>query len=193
MLRTSRQSSLIVHTHCREKYFKVNPWSFAKSVCDPCSTKVSPLFSSEVAFRYFSTSFSRDDDTYASLPDWVQEVMPVDNIDMEFDTSPIVPKLIKNTLQKCSLSSSPGCDGITYRHLRKLPSTHRFLATLYSKLLSESQHPPPSWCVGKLSLSYKSGSANDPSNFHPIALTSTDVNGTFNHIYAINAILDNAK
>ena len=226
VLRTSRQSSLSVRTRRREKTLKANPWLFAKSVCDSHSTKVSPLFSSDVALHHFSSSFSWDNDTYVSFPDWVQEVISLDNVDEDFDMSPIVPKLIKCTLQKCSLSSSPGCDGITYHHLRKLPSTHHFLATLYSKLLFESQHPPPSWCVGKLSLIYKSGSANDPSNFRPIALTSvvgklfhkilahclesyllsndlinpsaqkgflSGVNGTFEHIYAINAIPDNAK
>ena len=106
------------------------------------------------------------------MPSWILEVMPIGSLGEDFDMLPIVPNLVKMTLQKCSPSSSPGCDEITYLHLRKLPLSHHFLATLYSKILMESQEPPPSWCRGKMSLIHKSGSTNDPANFHPIALTS---------------------
>ena len=73
--------------------------------------------------------------------------------------SPIVPKLVKATLKKCSLSSAPGSDGITYLHLRKLPSAHHF---------------------GIIDISSQKGFLSG-------------VNGTFEHIYASNSILDNAK
>ena len=97
--------------------------------------------------------------------------------------STMVQKLIQIILRKCSLSSSPGSDGITYLHLRKLPSTHHFLATLYSKILAHTQLPPTSWRMGKLTLIYKASPANNPTNFCPIALTSV-VGKLFHNITA---------
>ena len=212
--------------HQQEKSFRNNPWTFAKSVCEGSDARVAPQFSADSALNYFSATCSNHSSHYESLPSWISEVMPLEDPVEEFEMTPIVPKMIKKILQKCSPSSSPGSDGITYLHLRKLPSSHHFLATLYSKIIFESQMPPPSWCVGELALIYKSGSANDPANFRPIALTSvvgklfhkiiarrlesylilndiidtsvqkgflSGVNGTFEHIYTINSVLDNAK
>ena len=54
--------------------------------------------------------------------------------------SPIRPCEVKCALKKCSSSSAPGNDKITYFHLKKLPSCHLFLATLYSKILPFLPH-----------------------------------------------------
>ena len=90
----------------------------------------------------------------------------------EFDMSPICPREVKQVLKRCSLSSAPGPDGITYSHLKKLPSCHNFLATLYSKILLQSHSAPVSWCQGKTILSHKKGDTSLPKNFRPITLTS---------------------
>jgi len=170
-LKAARQASLKKSAHIQEKNFRDNPWSFAKTVCEVTSTKQGPQFSADSAFQHFSSTFSSGSG-YTSFPSWIHKVMPVGDLEEEFLMSSIVPKLVKNTLHKCSLSSSPGSDGITYLHLRKLPSTHHFLTTLYSKILAQTQLPPTSWYMGKLTLIYKAGAANDPTNFRPIALTS---------------------
>ncbi len=75
-------------------------------------------------------------------------------------------------LRKCSSRSSPGSDGITYHHLKKLPCTHHFLATLFSKILLGSKTSPACWCQAKSILLYKNGDSGIPGNFRPIALTS---------------------
>ena len=171
-LRAVRQTLRMKSARQQEKSFRNNPWTFAKSVCEGFDARVAPQFSADSALNYFSATCSNHSSHYESLPSWISEVMPLEDPVEEFDMTPIVPKMIKKILQKCSPSSSPGSDVITYLHLRKLPSSHHFLATLYSKIIFESQMPPPSWCVGKLALIYKSGSANDPANFRPTALTS---------------------
>ena len=89
-----------------------------------------------------------------------------------FDLKPITPGLVKRILKKCSSSSTPGPDKVTYSCLKKLPSTHKFLATLYSKILLQTQECPHTWCTANLSLMYKSGDPTVPANFRPIALTS---------------------
>ena len=123
-------------------------------------------------------------------------------------------------------TSAPGIDNITYFHLKKLPSCHLFLATLYSKILLHSHSAPQCWCQGKTILLYKKGDPTSPKNFRPITLTSVfgklfhrilsirlekftlinrlldpslqkgflyGVNGTMEHIFSIESLLDNAK
>ena len=59
----------------------------------------------------------------------------------------------------------------TYYHLHHLPSSQHVLATLFNKLL-EAKAAPSLWGSAQINLIYKAGNTNDPSNFHPIALTS---------------------
>ena len=81
--------------------------------------------------------------------------MPTPSIVEDFDESPITPSGIKAVLKKCSSSSTPDVDGISYAILKRLPSCHHYLATLFSKILLESNEAPPVWCSGKIILIYK--------------------------------------
>ena len=92
--------------------------------------------------------------------------MPISDIEYKFDLSLITPGIIKRTLQNCSTSSSPGRDRITYFHLRNLPCTHSFLATLFSKILLSL------WFQAEIIKIPKSGDPSQPSNYRPIALIS---------------------
>jgi len=67
----------------------------------------------------------------------------------------------------CPTSSSPGTDQITYLHLKNLPSTHCFLATLFSKILMESHKGPSLWFSAEIVLIPKVGDPSNPSNFRP--------------------------
>ena len=79
--------------------------------------------------------------------------------------------------------SSPGQDQITYFHLRNLPCTHHFLATLFTKILLTEQEPPSSWFSAEITLVHKGGDPSQPGNFHPIALSSV-IPKTFHKILA---------
>ena len=127
-----------------EKAFRSNPWHYAKKVCSDKSQKPCLHCSPECAFAYFAES-SREDRSYSSLPTWVSEVqhVPSDEDLLGFDLSPIIPGLVKKMLSKRPSSSAPGVDEITYRHLKMMPSTHHFLATLFSKFYSILKTPPP--------------------------------------------------
>ena len=98
--------------------------------------------------------------------------MPI-SVEDPFDCSPVLPRHVKAALKRCSSNSKPGANGISYYHLKNLPCTHLFLASLYSKVLLLSNAAPPSWCMGNIVLTDKDGPNSDPSNFRPIALTST--------------------
>ena len=132
---------------------------------------VPPNFSAEEAYSHFENVFSDRMVQYTEIPKWVVNYTPVITQDT-FDLTPITPGMVKKILQKCSSSSTPGPDKVTYSCLKKLPSTHKFLATLYSKILLKTQECPHIWCTANLSLIYKSGEPTAPANFRPIALTS---------------------
>ena len=68
---------------------------------------------------------------------------------VDFDLSAITPGIIRNVLKSRPSNSSLGDD---YHHLKKLPSAHYFLATLFSKILLEDQVAPESWCQAKIRL-----------------------------------------
>ena len=75
-------------------------------------------------------------------------------------------------LKRCRRNSAPGQDGIEYYHLKKLPSCHHFLATLYTKILLGSQKCPPARVSGKITLLRKGRDTSSPSNYQPIVLSS---------------------
>ena len=103
---------------------------------------------------------------------------------IEFDLSAITPGTIRNVLKSHPFNSSPGKDEITYHHLKKLPSAHHFLETLFSKILLEDHAAPESWCQAKTILISKNQDLSNPENFHPIALTSA-IGKIFNKILAL--------
>ena len=95
------------------------------------------------------------------------------SVEDPFDCTPALPRQVKAVLKTCFSNSKPGANGISYYHLKNLPCTHPLLASLYSKILLLNNAAPPSWCMGKIVPIHKAGSNSDPSNFSPIALTST--------------------
>ena len=211
----------------QEKAFRTNPWHFSKKVCNGKTNQEQPEFDANQALAHFQTAFAGDCH-YTHLPHWVEEVMPAPLVEevTPFDMSAITPGCIKRLLKKRPSNSSPGKDRISYHHLKKMPSTHHFLATLFSKILLKNPKAPKEWCSAKITLIQKGGDKSTPENFRPIALTSaigklfnkliatrlehylrrnglldtslqkgfvTDTNGTIEYIFAMSAIIQNAR
>ena len=140
-----------------------------------CSnTNLNPSFSELICFDYFRRLFDVCyGPPYNGLPAWVTDLFPnLSHLEFEFDMSLITQSIIRRALSKCSNSSSPGPDNITYFHLKNLPCTHLFLATLFSRIFT-SPFAPTTWCSGRILLFHKKGDNSVPENFRPIALTST--------------------
>ena len=185
-----------------------------------------PVFPKSACYNYFQSQCSCPSGAYQGLPEWIPQIMPTPDIEAGFDCSPITPCQVKSILRKCSSSSTPGPDSISYFHLWQLPSCHHFLATLYSKILQGKQPGPKSWYSGRIILIHKSGNPSLPSNFRPIALKScigkhfhriiarrlekfllanniidtsvqkgflSGVNGTMEHLFALNSLLENVR
>jgi len=122
------------------------------------------------AVEYFTETYAEGSVPYTGLPDWVLTSLP-DSFQVPFNDSPITPKIVKGVLHHCSAKSAPGPDNITYFHLKNLPASHHFLATLFNKLL-KSESSPPYWSTARIKLLYKQDATDHPKNFRPIALTS---------------------
>ena len=154
-----------------ERCFKRNFWDYSKKIVKDSlySRSAMPTCSADTANDYFKSRYESPSSVDPSSLSWIP---PLKNPISDFNTDPIRPKDVKNVLQRKSSHSSPGPDGIYYGMLKKLPCTHHFLATLYSKLLSNPV-PPQSWSRSKVSLIHKKGDTSQPENFRMIALSST--------------------
>jgi hypothetical protein len=62
----------------------------------------------------------------------------------------ITPSLVRKVLSSKKATSSPGPDELMYGVLLRLPSTHSFLATLFSRLLLDDPDPTPSGVKARL-------------------------------------------
>ena len=168
--RIERRKEKESNTSRQEKMYMKDFWDFAKKCSSGNLDKQSPkpTFSLETANRYYQESYSTGHPIDKSKLSW----FPYINVDTaSFDFDPVRPKHVKHILHRKKPTSAPGSDGIMYGILRKLPSSHHFMATLFSKLL-RSADPPVEWSSSIVSLIHKNGSTDDPKNFRMIALTS---------------------
>ena len=169
-LLAAKRYSLCRSTIRQKQSFCRNPWKFAQAVCRPSET-VSPNFSAEQSLQYFESTISSAA-PYSRFPDWISDVWQLPELASEFKCPPFACVKLNVFLRKCSSTSAPDVNNITYFHLKKLPCSHSVLATLYSKILLHSHSTSQSWCQGKTILLYKKMDANLPKNFRPITLTS---------------------
>ena len=161
-------------TAFQESQYRKDFWAFSKRVCSGNleSPAVKPSFTKYDADNYFPAKYSQPLHLNMSNLNWFPYI-PVPYAEgSDFDLGPVTPKLVKSVLQKKKATSAPGYDGLMYGLFRNIPSTHHFLATLYSKLLLESNDPPEDWSQSKITLIHKSGDPNAPENFRMISLTS---------------------
>ena len=157
----------------QEKMYRDNFWEFAKKTVKGELDKTSPkpTFSKDTADVYYRANYSVPPEFDPASLNWFPYVR--ESLDVTpFNQLPVRPRDIKTILSKKKPSSAPGIDGVTYGILRHLPSTHHFLATLYSKILSSSPSPPDLWRHSMVTLIYKRNEPANPKNFRMIALTS---------------------
>jgi hypothetical protein len=105
----------------------------------------SPKFPVEVANRYYPEKYQVPVRLQRGPLSWFP-YLPEERFGHAFDMSPITPCLVRRVLGSKKATSAPGPDELMYGVLLKLPSTHSFLATLYSRLLLEDPDPSAKWC-----------------------------------------------
>ena len=132
---------------------------------------MTPEFSKEEAFRFFSDTYSSSPKEFEK-PDWMPASRPPDE---EFEVDLIVPEEVRAVI-KCSKSaSSPSpFDQIPYQIFKKCPSLDPVLVDLFNCCWTTATIPS-AWKTAAIKLIGKSSATEDattPSNFRPIALTS---------------------
>lgn len=80
---------------------------------------------------------------------------------------------VKNALCRIANSKAPGANGIKNEHLKHLPSLavaelHKMISKIW-----EAEKPPIEWSQAETIMIFKKGDRNDPNNYRPIALLST--------------------
>lgn len=170
-------------TTYQESLYHRNFYNFSKDICNGTFGNEShcPTFSAESANMYYPGKYSKPVHLDFAQLHWFPH-LPVENKTCQFDLSHVTPKFVKSVLQKKKPTSAPGPDGLMYGLMRNIPSTHHFLATLFSKMLM-TPDPPDSWSQSSVTLIYKAGSTDDPANFRMISLTSC-VSKLFHQILA---------
>ena len=157
-------------TKFQEDRYRQDFYWFAKSAIKGTLGKTpgTVAFSKEVADIFYPSTYSTPHTINRDQLGWIPEV-DATSFTVPFDTSIIVPGLVKATLARTNKSSSPGPDGIRYGILFNLPSTHHIMATLFTRVLQLGT-PPSSWGESNITLIHKKGPEEDPTNFRMIAL-----------------------
>ena len=157
-------------TKKQETMYKKNFWQFAKRCSNGTldKTPLKPTFSVETANAFYQGTYAVCNPVIVPNLHWFPH-LPVD--EATFNLDPVRPKHIRSILQHKKPTSAPGEDGIMYGILRKLPSSHLFLATMFTKLLATAD-PPDEWSDSMVTLIHKDGATDDPKCFRMIALTS---------------------
>ena len=178
--KSQKQKSAALH----EKKYKENFYDYSKQICNGSfgSECIKPQYSKHLADQYYPPKYSKPAQIDFSQLDWLPDIQ-ANQKQKSFDMSSVRPKTVKMVLQSKKATSAPGPDGMLYGLLKNLPATHHFMATLFSQLLMSSPVPPDSWSSSKVSLLFKAGDPNEPSNFRMISLTSC-VSKVFHQILA---------
>ena len=172
-------------TAYHEKQYRTDFWGYSKKIVQDTYGKQSPgpTFSKESADIYYPQKYSSKHDLDPAKLTWFPYVHVPDEHHVPYNMSSIKPKDIKAILKQKKATSAPGDDGLLYGLLRNLPSTHHFMATLFTKILLCEPNPPESWSKSKVVLIYKSGTTDKPENFRMISLTSC-VSKVFHQVLA---------
>ena len=159
-----------------EKQYRSNFWGYAKNITQGTYGQQGPVptFDKDVADTYFPNRYSSIQETLdLNNINWFPYIrVPNGPDESVYDMSPIKPKDIKIILKQKKATSAPGTDGLLYGLLKNLPSTHHFMATLFTNILLNDPNPPKSWSESKVVLIHKKGDTNQPENFRMISLTS---------------------
>ena len=156
----------------QEKSYKKNFHKFAKETTKGTYNKppVVPTFSKEEANQHYLSKYSTEVKIDLDQLSWFPDVLPPST---PYDLSPYTAEEITKALAKKNQVSAPGDDELLYEFLSKMPSTHEFLATLFTRI-RDSSEGPEIWASSKVILITKDEDTNpsDPTEFRMISLTA---------------------
>ena len=156
----------------QEKEYSNNFHKFAKEVTEGRYGKKpqGPTYSREDANIYYKEKYSTEVTVDFTELEWFPEAPEPTT---PYNLEPYTEDNIKEALEKKNPTSAPGDDHLLYGYLTKLPHTHEFLSTLFTRIRDTSE-PPTMWSESKVILITKSEETDtdNPSDFRMIALTA---------------------
>ena len=170
LLKKKKESEAESEVRKHEKAFKKNFNKYAKEITNNTfgQPTISPSYSKEEANLFYRERYSTPKEINLTNLSWFPEV-PLPNVPYNLD--PYRPRDIKEALFKKSPSSSPGDDQILYGFSARMPCTHHFLSTIFTKL-RDSSSAPSVWGSSRIILLHKGGNTSDPTQFRMISLTA---------------------
>ena len=149
-------------------------WKFSRNLLDDNNgSNVDPTFTKESCYSFFQSTYMNSNDVGIQNAAWMSpRKLPFS----PFNSSEITMEEIRYRLQKSRNGSSPGpIDQVPYSILKRCPSCSLAMLHIFNCCLSSSVFPS-AWQVAIIKLLSKSAAkfeATNPSNFRPIALTSS--------------------
>ena len=119
-----------------EKLYNKNFWDFSSKACSGTldTQPQKPTFTKDFADKFYPSKYSVSTPVDTTQLNWFPHI-PIPDTAVPFDLGPVKPSDVKKILQNKNATSAPGPDGLLYGILRKLPATHHFMGTMFSKLL----------------------------------------------------------
>ena len=157
----------------QENSYKKNFYKFAKETTKGTYGKErkSPSYSKEEADQFYKQKYSKSVNIDTEKLDWFPKVSTPE---IPYNLNPYNSEDIVATLKNKTQDSAPGDDEIVYKFLTQLPSTHKFLATLFTSI-RDSGEAPEVWGSSKIVLILKdedNENTHDPTTFRMISLTA---------------------
>ena len=168
----SRKSSEASSAKKTRQHCHKNFWRFARELLnDDVASKISPQFSADEAFHFFSTTYQSTPASFMR-PSWMPTPQPPTT---EFETDTIVAEEIQAVVKRTKSGSSPSpFDQVPYQVFKRCPDLTAALIDLFNCCWA-TKTIPLAWKTAGIKLLGKSSAIDNPStptNFRPIALTS---------------------
>ncbi|CAH2099489.1 unnamed protein product [Euphydryas editha] len=133
---------------------------------------------------------------YNKEANWIKEIATMSNEVNTIESEEITEDQVKFALRRMLNWKSPGLDKIHNYYIKYLTSVHKYLASLFTNIVS-GKEPLEEWfTTGKVILVPKNENTEDPKNWRPIAclpsmyklLTSVLANVLYSHCQENNII-----
>ena len=166
----SRTSKLNQKRQSTLRQFRADPFRFGQKLFKP-KNETKPAFDADAAYNHFVNCYSDDD--RSSVFEALDDLPACDDPTSAFKQCPPSFSELTSVLKRKRNNSAPGPNGIPYIVWKMCPSLQKRLLTVICKVW-KNKIVPSSWQQAVIILLHKSGPAEDPANFRPIALTNCD-------------------
>ncbi|XP_045455099.1 uncharacterized protein LOC123664624 [Melitaea cinxia] len=138
---------------------------------------------------------------YNAEANWIKKIETMSNEVNTVDSVEITEDQVRFALRRMHNWKSPGLDQIQNYYIKYLTNVHKYLASLFTNIVSGTEPVEEWFTTGKVILVPKNENTEDPKNWRPIAclpsmyklLTSVLANVLYNHCHKNNIISEEQR